>query len=290
MWPDAFNGYQVIASKRSMQWIPDAATELLRSWQQHGFVVVREAIDSETIDQLKADIAEVWAGTLPHPAIVEKWERETKTVQPACLCFRDRPVKLLDLFAASTVWRRVMFAPLTNRVLLLLLKGPCFAFQSIHFGWTSRREVHQDSALVRVVSPREFPASWVALEEIRPHSGELEYTSGTQRVADCLFSGTTNWIPFRSPEDDIDIASLKTHCAAPDLDPRRFLPRRRDVLLWYADSAHGGSSHTSSGATRKSFVTDDCPGHGRRFAGWGICRSARHRFKELGYCSFAIRG
>jgi ectoine hydroxylase-related dioxygenase (phytanoyl-CoA dioxygenase family) len=54
------------------------------------------------------------------------------------------------------------------------LERPALAFQSLYFRWGSRQDIHQDTVFVKVSSPMEMVASWVALEDIQTDSGELD--------------------------------------------------------------------------------------------------------------------
>jgi ectoine hydroxylase len=39
-----------------------------------------------------------------------------------------------------------------------------------------------------------------------------------------------------------------------DIEPREFLPRKGDVLIWHANLLHGGRAIAAPGATRRSLV------------------------------------
>jgi hypothetical protein len=57
-------------------------------------------------------------------------------------------------------------------------------------------------------------ASWVALEDIQPDSGELEYYVGSHTLEDYLFDGHHKWMPFRSTECQQFVASLHARSQA----------------------------------------------------------------------------
>ena len=102
-------------------------------------------------------------------------------------------------------------------------------------------------------------ASWVALEDVSPESGELEYYVGSHRLEDYLFDGRFKWMPFRSPEYSAFVESLHVRSHAQGLPRQRFLPRKGDALIWSADLVHGGSAGARAGITRQSLVTHYCP-------------------------------
>jgi len=48
----------------------------------------------------------------------------------------------------------------------------------------------------------EFAASWIALEDIQPGSGELEYYKGSHKLDDYVFEGQHKWMPVKSPDHE----------------------------------------------------------------------------------------
>ncbi|HEX2582011.1 MAG TPA: phytanoyl-CoA dioxygenase family protein [Dongiaceae bacterium] len=88
--------------------------------------------------------------------------------------------------------------------------------------------MHQDTAYVRLNRPMELAASWLALEDIQPGTGELEYYVGSHRIPEFLFEGTAKWISIGAPK------------------------------RMHADLAHGGSARRAEG-TRRSLVIHWCP-------------------------------
>jgi hypothetical protein len=290
LWPDLSNAEAVIAGKQELGWISEEEAEQLRAWRRDGFVILPQAVAHEEIDRLDQDVERIWAGMSTHRCFVEFWENDVKTVRLAGPEFRDRSVKLLDLFDGSAAALRVTFAPPVQRFLSILFERPALAFQSLYFRWGSRQDVHQDSAFVRVSSPREFAASWIALEDIQENSGELEYFAGSHLLDDYLFDGLHKWMPFRSSEYRQYVDSLRARCVGRGLEHRLFRPKKGDVLLWHSDLAHGGSPIVTPGLTRKSLVTHYCPADclPEYYGGGGS--PVRHRFNDLAYYSYPARG
>ena len=289
LWPDLSNAEAVIAGKQALGWISEQEAEQLRAWRRDGFVILPQAVSADDIDRLDDDVERIWAGTSKHRYFVEFWENDVKTVRTAGPQFRDQSVKLLDLFAGSPAALSVTFAPPLHRFLSILFERPALAFQSLYFRWGSRQDVHQDSAFVRVSSPREFAASWIALEDIQENSGELEYFAGSHLLDDYLFDGLHKWMPFRSSEYRRYVDSLRARCVGSGLEHRLFRPKKGDVLVWHSDLAHGGSAIVTPGLTRKSLVTHYCPADCLPGYDDGGARSLRHRFNDLAYYSYPSR-
>ncbi len=118
--------------------------------------------------------------------------------------------------------------------------------------------MHQDPTYVRVSSALEMVASWIALEDIQPDSGELEYYVGSHLLPDYLFEGDKKWMPPGSPEHAVYLRSLHDRSAELGLKRERFLPKKGDVLMWAANLVHGGSKIRNA-VSRRSIVTHYCP-------------------------------
>ncbi len=104
-----------------------------------------------------------------------------------------------------------------------------------------------------------FVASWIALEDIRPDTGELFYYPRSQRLDDFIFpkSGGKALLPGDVVGRGYS-TSLEEACLAAGLSKATFVPKKGDVLFWAADLVHGGSPRLTA-TTRRSFVNHYCP-------------------------------
>ena len=121
---------------------------------------------------------------------------------------------------------------------------------------------HQDTAYVVVDPPLALAASWIALEDIQPGSGELTYFEGSHQLPDTLFGdGVKCWNPQRhgAAVHDEFLADLARRSEAAGLRRRSFQVRQGDVLIWSADLAHGGGPVQDASLTRRSLVGHYCP-------------------------------
>jgi phytanoyl-CoA hydroxylase len=289
LWTDRVDAADRLASKLRAGEVTARESELLARWIADGFVVLEQAVPHDWIDALDADIEAVWQGRSAARCYVEYFDEGRQMIVPAGPHLRDRHNKLLDVYDRIESARPIVFAPAIERFLSIVFEQPLVAFQGLYFRLGSKQAIHQDSAFVKVSEPRRFAASWVALEDIREGSGELLYYVGSHRLDDYLFEGRHKWMPFRSPEYQAFIDSLRTRSEAAGLRLERFLPRKGDALLWSADLAHGGSPHVAPGSTRKSLVTHYCPLDCTPIYGPGETEPARVRYSELSYFTRAQR-
>jgi ectoine hydroxylase-related dioxygenase (phytanoyl-CoA dioxygenase family) len=104
-----------------------------------------------------------------------------------------------------------------------------------------------------------FAGCWVALEDVKPGSGELEYYPGSHKFEEFLWNGRNKLMPPDDPDHAKYLEQLHTQAKAHGCERKRFNPRKGDALLWAADLAHGGALQTTPGLTRRSLVTHMCP-------------------------------
>ena len=224
---------------------------------EHGFVVLPGAVSTAAADRLRAEVEEAWEQR--NERYLLELDGVRSPLEPG---LRPKHYKLLDQYVHSEVARTAAFAPKVRDFLQLVFDREVLLFQGLTFERGSGDPVHQDTSSVVVTSPLEFAAAWIALEDITPGSGELEYYPGSHRLPEHHFGGKyRNWNRER---DGVEararyLDSLHENAAKTGLSLERFLPSKGDALIWAADLAHGGSLVEDPGLTRWSFVCHYCP-------------------------------
>jgi len=171
-------------------------------------------------------------------------------------------MRLVDIFAARPLALDVLLAPAIVRFLKSIFDAEPLLFQSLTFECGSEQGIHQDTAYVVVSSPLELVASWTALEDIQPGSGELQYYEGSHRLPEYLFGGDRKcWDPNRDGVEQHDEWARLLHVNSERLHMplRTFRPKKGDTLIWSADLAHGGAPVIDRTRTRRSQVGHYCP-------------------------------
>jgi ectoine hydroxylase-related dioxygenase (phytanoyl-CoA dioxygenase family) len=169
---------------------------------------------------------------------------------------------VLDTYVHLPAARDLIFAPPVARFLELVFEDGVLAFQGLHFERGSTQDIHQDTAYVVSEEPMKLCASWIALQDVVPGSGELIYYPGSHRLPDWLYSGQYkhyNHERDRHEEHLGHLRSLHERSKERGLELASFLPKKGDVLIWAADLAHGGSKITDPSLTRRSLVTHYTP-------------------------------
>jgi ectoine hydroxylase-related dioxygenase (phytanoyl-CoA dioxygenase family)/SAM-dependent methyltransferase len=257
LWTDLSCAEAVLAGKTAIGTLSAAESRLLAAWRRDGFVILPKAVPEAAIDAALDDFERAYDGKLGRK--ISYWDdKGVHIVEATRTHLRKLDSKLLDLHDVSAATEAVIFADPINRFLNILFERPALAFQSLGFYYGSLQELHQDSAFVRVNSPMEFVASWIALEDIKPGSGELVYYPGSHALPH-LFGGSHVWLEYDDPQILKFAESLHNSAKEAGLTLQRFIPRKGDVLIWAAGLMHGGGPVTDPNLTRKSLVTHYCP-------------------------------
>ncbi len=239
--------------------LPEFLLKHVVEFAVEGYTVFPQVIEASVVDQINADVDELWKGNEPR-AMLETYQinNELKYV-PIEPKFKNGKNKLLDLYAFSEAARSAILNSTVTKFLECIFEEPVTAFQSLSFLYGSEQPTHQDTAFVRVMPPMKLAASWIALEDIQPGTGELEYFVSSHLNPEFLFGGRSKWMAMFPDELQTYLDSLIQSCESQNRKRQKFQARKGDVLLWHADLAHGGSQISNPNRTRKSLVTHYCP-------------------------------
>ena len=257
LWPDRPDALGRVERELTAGRLTEAEAESLRRWIADGYVILPGAVPPELADRLWDEVERAWQERDPHLRV-----ELDGTTYPLDAQLRGRRYKLLDLYARSEAAREAAFAPAIHAFLGAIFEREPLLFQSLSFEWASGDPVHQDTAYVVVRSPLEFAAAWIALEDVRPGTGELCYYPGSHRLDEWHFGrGFRNWNRERDGVESRGryLEGLHERSRRDGLALETFLPRKGDALIWSADLAHGSAPVTRPGVTRKSFVCHYCP-------------------------------
>ena len=267
LWPDLPNGLDIIADKLDIGQITAEEAERLRFWRMHGYVVLEGAIPGQLIDGARQALEDAYSGKLAGQLFecgTVTGDREPAHWQPG---FNDHPAKALDIHFQSRAIRDAIFSAPIVDFLRLIFESRALASQTLGFWRGSSQEGHQDTAYVAYSLPRNFAASWIALEDVTMGAGELFYFDGSHKLGDFLYGGSKKTIhdcrrmdggPFPQSEVDAFVESLRVRSREQGYKRLPFAAKKGDVLIWHADLVHGGSP-ISQALTRKSVVTHYCP-------------------------------
>jgi len=209
--------------------------ELLQ-WPAKGYMIIPELFKQE------ADLINVE---------IENLIREGK------IDFNFTKRKLMDAWKSSTVINQIFHNQVVLQIMNFLFDKETMPFQTINFLYGSEQKPHSDSIHMTTEPLGYLAAIWIALEDIEDGSGELVYYPGSHKLNyvmsedydtgnTALKLGNHN---YKHYEEKIESIILQNN-----LEGKKFLASKGDVLIWHANLLHGGSPITKPGKTRKSMV------------------------------------
>ncbi len=257
LWPDLTDAAARLVGKRELGLFDDTDVERFQHWQQHGYVVLEGAVSHDLVDRFRAEIADNWRRG--HPDLTVELNDGSLGFPRMAPQYEHVPHKVLDYHSVSTIARDIQFAPAIQRFLGQLFERPPMAFQSLLFKYGTQQEMHQDTAYVVVESPMQFVGCWVALEDIVPGSGELQYYGGSHRIPEYLWLNRGRACPPGYNDHREFLAWVHAESQRAGCPMIKFHPKKGDALVWHADLVHGGSKRELADRTRWSFVSHYCP-------------------------------
>lgn len=185
----------------------------------------------------------------------------------------DRAMADAELFfakgkrRAQDVWRRseavrsLATHPRLETLLALAYGRQPFAFQTLNFRQGSEQHAHSDAAHFHSQPPRFMCGAWIALEDVAADAGPLFYHPGSHR--DRVFEMSDAGVTGRRPKrGDYAAHYVQAFAAQVAGQPRTALLKKGQVLVWAANTTHGGLAIDRPGATRRSLVAhyffEDC--------------------------------
>lgn len=260
LWTDRRDALAQLERRAKADPAVAALRDKLDFFIRNGYAILEGAVDHQAIDAYKAALLDAArADSTPLVASVPVQGPQDKDVVPLAQADLDAPLtKVLDTYVHLPSALALSFADPIVRFLKIVFDDGLLAFQGLHFERGSTQAVHQDTAYVVLEQPMHLCASWIALEDVQPGSGELMYYEGSHRLPDWLYSGSYKHYNHERDKHEEHMGHLKAlvdRSEEQGLKLRTFLPKKGDALIWSADLAHGGSQITDPSLTRRSLVT-----------------------------------
>lgn len=293
LWVDRPDAPGLVEARLQQGEISAQEAEQLRQFIGKGFVVIPGAISEAQVAAINRDIDNMH---LDSERYLVKYQGK-QFGHPQGTGLPDK-CRILDMYIPSEASLEAVLADPITRFLELVYGEPALAFQSLTFNRGSEQSMHKDISYVVVEQPLTLTASWIALEDIQPGSGELMYYPGSHRDEVFLFKGKhIAWNPKRDGKvthvEYLDF--IRQAARQRGVKEELFLPKKGDALIWHANLAHGGSAITRPELTRRSLVTHYCPAssapnyagvsparYAKRACGRGFYASRRYDLTETG--------
>jgi hypothetical protein len=265
---------------------PEPMAHDLRKFVADGYVIFEQAAAQEAVDAFQREVERSFRQGNPSLLYQRHGDRHTVPL--------DGPVdrlgtRVVDSFAAVPPALDLFASPRLVDFLNALFGEDPLLFQSLSFDQGSQQGLHQDTAYVVVDRPLELAACWIALEDVKPGSGELMYAPGSHRLPDWEFGAGRKHFDGSQDTHENHQAWARYLVDQAAISPRgveRFLAKKGDILVWHADLAHGGSPVTDPSLTRQSLVGHFCPQSAHpNYFGYNPARRTVKRHGRLAYSS-----
>jgi phytanoyl-CoA hydroxylase len=282
-WIDRSDWLDRLAQKHRGGELSDELCHAIFSFVRDGYYIVKGAVPEGTVDALNAEVERLWHEP-PPGLMIETFEPDgVHKYIPADIKYRAGTTKLLDLYACSSLAREAVAAPRVMAFLGAVFEDKPKAFQGLNFWKGSEQRIHKDTAYVKIdTNPTHLVATWLALQDVVPGTGELVYYVGSHRAPGYRFGGTNQWMESHPEEHARFLDSLDEDAVRYQHVKSSFLAKKGDVLIWHGDLAHGGAPINEPGSTRKSLVTHLTAGSDDPF----YRREHRHRMLTTERCVF----
>lgn len=238
-WFDEPAALERLAGMRRVNAITADEETALRQFVEQGYMVLPAAIEEPLLRRIDAELDD---------AIERKFEgyEYGSSQRLRNLHLRYPGVRAL--------WRH----PMVMRYLQLVFGVPARPCQTLTYIFGSQQEAHQDT-----VHLTPFPAGymcgvWVALEDVKADSGELEVFPGTHRLprvymkdAGCPKVTDDDWAEFGEKV----VTRYRRMIDDGGFGKVTYRPRRGTVLVWHENLLHGGSVRIDASLSRRSIVS-----------------------------------
>jgi hypothetical protein len=167
--------------------------------------------------------------------------------------------KVSDVHSYFSRAGELVFPAPVLRFLSQIYERPPVVFQTMTMRKGSQENLHIDTGPLTLTEPMSIAASWVALEDVQPKSGEFQFIPGSHRLPELLHYGTDKGHHGDFKEYDKILQTTLQMCDQMGLKTKTFMAKKGDVLIWHADLMHGGAPIQDRTRTRKSLVAHFMP-------------------------------
>ncbi len=238
-WFDRPDAHEHVAQLLRAGTIGDEEAATLRKFVDDGYTILPESIEEDLLARINREFDDAVERK------IEGYEYGT-----------SQRIRNLHLRypGARALWQH----PSVMRYLELIFGVPARPCQSLTYIFGSQQGAHQDT-----IHLTPFPAGymcgvWVALEDVRPDSGELEVYRGSHRLPRVYMEGSgcgkvddDDWSRF-----DVTVAARwREMLASRPFEKVTYRPRRGTVLIWHENLMHAGGVRLDTSLSRRSIVS-----------------------------------
>jgi len=254
LWIDRYDWAERLERKRTSGEITPQEAEDLRFYSEQGYLIFPQAVPRTTADAYRAYFDRIWIDPPPNVWVIH--QHKVKALDPVMI---DDVAKVADLHYYFPRASSIVYPPRVRRFLEILYERAPVIFQSMTTRKGTEEVLHQDTGPLALTEPMSLTASWLALEDVTPGSGELQFIPGSHRVPEKLIDGCTKYHNGDMQKYHEVLEFARAGCRARGLEVKTFIAKKGDVLIWAADLLHGGLPIADPTLTRKSLICHFMP-------------------------------
>jgi phytanoyl-CoA hydroxylase len=158
--------------------------------------------------------------------------------------------------------------------------GETVVYTSLYFERGSNQEIHRDTPYFSTNPENLYMGMWIALEDVDQSNGPLEVIPGGHKLPKPnLNEIITKNYPQGGDVDPYSMglwcdyqAAIHAQCALAKLKKQQAWMQKGDIIIWHANTPHGGAKTIDNSRTRNSIVYHVTPkdtpvGHQKEFYG-----------------------
>jgi phytanoyl-CoA hydroxylase len=224
---------------------------------ENGYVVLPKLFSDEEVAAINAAVDRAWADRSiynnltisAYTGTADYIETYLRHVDPGARQFRH---KVNHLYLYDPRVCDLILSDKLYSVLAELLQAKPLLFNGLNMEHGTEQRMHIDTFYMPPRTFGKMVATWIALEDINPDSGPLNYYAKSNQIPAYKFSHGEIWaMQDEMPAFD---AYYDRELANRGLKAEGFCPKKGDVFIWHAQLYHGGGTINNRALTRRSMV------------------------------------
>jgi phytanoyl-CoA hydroxylase len=224
---------------------------------ENGYVVIPKLFSDEEVAAINGAVDRAWADRSiynnltisAYTGTADYIETYLRHVDPAARKFRH---KVNHLYLYDPRVFDLIYSDKLYSILAQLLQAKPLLFNGLNMEHGTEQRMHIDTFYMPPRTFGKMVATWLALEDINPDSGPLNYYAKSNQIPAYKFSHGEIWanhdeMPAFDEYYDRELANR-------GLKAEGFCPKKGDVFIWHAQLYHGGGAIKNRELTRRSMV------------------------------------
>jgi len=222
-----------------------------------GYLVLPKLFTDEEVAAINAAVDRAWADrSIYNNLTISAYagtERYTETyLRYVDLDARNSRYKLNHLYLYDPRVFHLLYSEKLYGVLAELLQDKPVVFNGLNMEQGTEQPMHLDTFYMPPRAPNQMVATWIALEDIHPDSGPLNYVPKSHHIPPYRFSHGEIW----AKQDELPAfyAYIDRELSDRRMAVETFCPKKGDVFIWHAQLYHGGGVINNRSLSRRSMV------------------------------------